>query len=121
MSSKSNYYDNKISKINDNMSTLSGLPSKVIPKIFEYLSLVLSHELMECLIKDDDKLSFIIPEVGEIEVIIDVNDNISYNFIPTKSFNKKVESVVIDSTDPLLVTSMDKLKKHIINKYNEQL
>lgn len=104
----------------DDLSTLTRIPKPTLKNIFNTLEKEIGHQVYnELVLSEKNSIS---SDIGIGELIINLSDEegfITYDFIPSKSFEKNIIQTLTGKESPLIKSIEKNLENKILSLYKE--
>lgn len=103
----------------EDISKLSNIPQSILNKLVNIAKFCVCDCLIETKLKNES-LSEIDLGLGKLNILVS-EDQIEYQFIPSRSLEKNIKTAVIKNKNPLEIAVEDSLNTRIKNTYKELL
>lgn len=111
--------DNEYSNVVKDLSDITSIPYTLLCKLINNVEDIICHDIRESM--QDSGVNFITElSIGIGKLIIYVTEEeITYRFVPSTSFENKLVNMINNNEDPMIVELEESLKEKIVNRYKD--
>ena len=101
----------------EKLSVLTTIPLTTFEKLEDVIESIHSDTIVTQIVEGKDFYKLDIIE-GSIYVKLE-DDNVKYKFVPNEKFNEIIKSSILSKHSKLVDTSLDRLKRSLVNTYKD--